>query len=408
MQRTALIAPARRGLQASLVVMTAGILFSIALSSVAFAMAGLCFAALAAGEGRAAFRRSGLEYPMLVWIAAVLLMVAFAQHPASAATSAKRLLLLLLLFFIPAAFGDARSLRMLLLLLAVIAGLQSLVGIVQHLWVGGERLGLFQHYMTGGGMRMLLLLLFLPLLFDPATPRRERAILATAVVLMLVALLLTMTRSSWLGFAAGALLVAVLRYRLLLPVLAAGVVLLFLLAPQQYRDRLGMMFTTQKSELRGEAHGEAVVQSNQARLRMWRTGWRMFLDHPVTGVGDGEMHRMYRRYVPDAIKDEGGHLHNTYIHVLATHGAVGAAALLVLFGAVGLRLWRDWRRHRTGAAGAVLLGAMAAFTGFLVNGMAEYNFGDHEIVLLLWTTVGIAITAGSVGFRWSGTEGVST
>ena len=289
-------------------------------------------------------------------------------------------------------------------MLAVVAGLQSLAGIVQHLWAGGERLGFFQHNMTGGGMRMLLLLLFLPLLFDPATPRRERAILATAAVLMLVALLFTMTRSSWLGFAAGALVVAVLRYRLLLPVLAGGVLLLFLLAPQQYRDRLGMMFTTQKSELRGEAHGEAVVQSNQARLRMWRTGWRMFLDHPVTGVGDGEMHAIYRTYVPDAIKDEGGHLHNTYIHVLATHGAVGAAALLVLFAAVGLRLWRGWRRHRAGPAGAVLLGAFAAFAGFLVNGMAEYNFGDHEIVLLLWTAVGIAFTAANTEFRWTGRE----
>ncbi|MBR9975632.1 MAG: O-antigen ligase family protein [Bacteroidetes bacterium] len=404
MQRSALILPARRGLRLSLAVMIAGILFSIALSSVAFVVVGVCFALLVAGEGRAALRRSGLEYPMLVWAAAVLVMVVFAMYPASSLLSAKRLLLLLIVFILPAAFTDARSLRWLLLVLAITAGLQSLVGIVQHLWAGSERLGLFQHYMTGGGMRMLLLLLFLPLLFDPETPRRERTLLIAAATLMLVALLFTMTRSSWLGFAAGALLIAVLRYRLLLPVLAGGVVLLFLLAPQQYRDRLGMMFTTQKSELRGEAQGEAVVQSNQARLRMWRTGWQMFLEHPVTGVGDGEMHAIYRTYVPDAIKDEGGHLHNTYIHVLATHGVIGAAALLLLLGAVGLRLWRSWRRHRGNAAGTLVLGAIAAFVGFLVNGMAEYNFGDHEIVLLLWTVVGIALTAESVAFRWSDTK----
>ena len=208
MQRAALVAPARQVLRSSLMLMIAGILFSIALSSIAFVLAGLAFAVLAAGVGRAAFRRSGLEYPRPVWIAAVLLMVAVAQYPASAATSAKRLLLLLLLFMIPAAFNDAQSLRRLLLLLAVAAGLQSLAGIVQHLWAGGERLGFFQHYMTGGGMRMLLLLLFLPLLFDRATPRFDRAIFAAAAVLMLVALLFTMTRSSWLGFAAGALHVA--------------------------------------------------------------------------------------------------------------------------------------------------------------------------------------------------------
>ena len=46
--------------------------------------------------------------------------------------------------------------------------------------------------------------------------------------------------------------------------------------------------------------------------------------------------------------------------------------------------------------GVLALACLAAFLGFLVNGFAEYNFGDHEILVLLWTTVGLAVTAGRI------------
>jgi O-antigen ligase len=399
--REAVIRSSRLVLGVSSAVMIAGILFSMALSSIAFAFAGAAFLLLAMLVPRAALRPSGIDIYLLVWITAVLIMVAFAEYPGSALGSARRVLLILVVFIIPAAYPTSRSLRGFLLMLAIAAGVQSLFAIVYHLWSGAERLGVFQHYMTGGGLRMILLLFFLPLLLDGATPRRERSIIAAAVALMLIALVLTMTRSSWLGFAVGAALIAALRYRLLIPALVVALLLVFLVAPRQYRERLSLMFTTQKTELRGESGGEAVVQSNQSRMRMWKTGWRMFLDHPVVGVGDGEMHAMYREYVPDAIKDEGGHLHNTYIHVLATHGAIGLAALLALFGAIAWREWRIARRERANEIGALALGALAAFIGFLTNGMAEYNFGDHEIALLLWTTVGLVNAAVAIGFRWN-------
>jgi O-antigen ligase len=150
------------------------------------------------------------------------------------------------------------------------------------------------------------------------------------------------------------------------------------------------MFTTDSSIVQGSSGDtEAVVGSNRSRIRMIETGWRMFRDYPVCGTGDGEMHAMYREYVPDAIKDEGGHLHNTYVHVLATHGAIGFSAMLALFFGMARMFWSTWKRNKLRDAGIVALGAMAAFAGFLVNGFAEYNFGDHEIVLILWLITGL-------------------
>jgi len=37
------------------------------------------------------------------------------------------------------------------------------------------------------------------------------------------------------------------------------------------------------------------------------------------------------------------------------------------------------------------LGAAAAFIGFLFSGLAEWNFGDQEIITMVWFTLGLNI-----------------
>ncbi|MCZ7556400.1 MAG: O-antigen ligase family protein [Bacteroidia bacterium] len=378
---------------------TGGILFSMALSSIAFGVSVIIFLVMIimawrGGHGASLLRPNGMEWYILAWIAAVLLMVVFARYPGSALGSAKRALLISLVYMLPAMFGSQADVRRFLLLLAGIAGLHSLLSIVLFVIGDAARLGIFQHYMTGGGIRMLLLLLLLPVALDRNTPRTQRIVTAIAMLFILFALVLTQTRSSWLAFGAGAVFLGVIRYRTLLLGLAVLALVFWFAAPAQYQNRITHMFTTDSKLVEGAAGDtEAVVGSNRSRLRMLETGWRMFLDHPITGVGDGEMHALYREYVPDAIKDEGGHLHNTYIHVLATHGVVGGVALLLLFFGLGRCFFRTYVRHRESMPGTIALGAMAAFIGFLVNGLAEYNVGDHEIVLMLWMIVGVTVAA---------------
>lgn len=39
----------------------------------------------------------------------------------------------------------------------------------------------------------------------------------------------------------------------------------------------------------------------------------------------------------------------------------------------------------------VALGSLAAYTGFLVNGLFEWNFGDSEVIMLVWLLTGLAL-----------------
>ena len=69
------------------------------------------------------------------------------------------------------------------------------------------------------------------------------------------------------------------------------------------------------------------------RVAHWSTGWRMFLDQPVLGVGSGGFDEAYRRYALHPFDSPLGHAHNVVLNFGAEAGFGG----MVIFGA--LILW---------------------------------------------------------------------
>ncbi|MBL0175962.1 MAG: O-antigen ligase family protein [Ignavibacteria bacterium] len=389
-------------------VQVAGLFFSIAVSSIAFGVLAACCLGLAITERGNPFTRSGIDWQLLAYLAAVAGMVVFAVYPLDALENSRRVLLIGVLYVLPVVLRDERALLRFILIAAAAAGLQSLIDIAVYYAEAFSRLGFFQHYMTSAGMKMLVLLMVLPLLFWKGATTRDRSILALCSAVTLYGLILTQTRSSWLGLLLAAVFVGIVSYRRILAGLAVLLVAFVLLAPGTYQERMRNMFATRTEQdsvhvaaatQAEQNEGRAVLESNQSRVRMWRTGWRMFLDHPFFGVGDGDMGKVYRAYVPDAGRDEGGHLHSTYVHILASHGGIGFLAMLVLFASIARLEWKRFRADRAGLSGHIALGALAAFIGFAANGVAEYNFGDHEILVLLWTSVGLTLAAAAVAMR---------
>jgi O-antigen ligase len=131
---------------------------------------------------------------------------------------------------------------------------------------------------------------------------------------------------------------------------------------------------------------------------MWHAGYRMFRDHPLTGVGLQDLHPLYLAYRSAGSTEVVGHLHNVFVQIAATMGVIGLVAFAWLYGALlraasaGLAPGRGLaRRLRDEGMGAgVRLGVTAALLGFLVAGLFEWNFGDEELLYLLYTMVGIA------------------
>lgn len=253
------------------------------------------------------------------------------------------------------------------------------------------RISLLQNYMTGGGLLMMTGLAAAAGVL--VLPRgRMRAVLIAALVPILISLLLTMTRGAWLGFIAGAAVILRLRFRRGLILVVAVAALSYALLPGVMKERVGSILDPDCS-------------SNYQRIAMWEKGLELVGENPLFGVGDRDLAE---------VRLEGwttplgwGHLHDNFLMFAVIWGAPGLLLASALLLRAGWLLLGNWRRLTRSTAGADppaadqpyrrvwALAGIGVWTGFMVLGLFDWNFGDAEPSLLLWLVCGIALSAGS-------------
>ncbi|MBT8390376.1 MAG: O-antigen ligase family protein [Ignavibacteriaceae bacterium] len=134
------------------------------------------------------------------------------------------------------------------------------------------------------------------------------------------------------------------------------------------------------------------VQTNFSRLALWRAGWEMFKNNPIFGLGDIDLAKYYLKYKRPIDKEIHGHLHNNYIHFLATLGLFGFLALTFLFVKMFMVMGSHFKATREKPfINSYALGAIAGLASMLTAGLTELNFWDQEITTLVYFTVGLSI-----------------
>jgi O-antigen ligase len=255
------------------------------------------------------------------------------------------------------------------------------IGLVE-LVLGGEAHGTltrahgFVHPVVYGEQMALGLLGTLCLLLRPERrlPRRATALLASLTGL---ALLASQTRMALFGAAAGfaALILRAPRARRwILPavVLTGGAIAAWQVLPTGGRTLTAVLAPYNPNN------------PQQARWALWDAAWRMFRDHPATGVGPSGYRVDFHSYHSEPVdgSDDWGSAHNLYLHQLAERGLLGGAALLVL-------LWVLFRRASAAARGgnAAALWAFASVPAFAVMALTETSFQNEQfaaLLLLIW------------------------
>ena len=204
---------------------------------------------------------------------------------------------------------------------------------------------------------------------EPVLPRRW---LVIAAVVVLPALLVTFSRSSWLGLAAGVGLTALVRYRRLLPLMGAAAVA-FALWPTTQRYALHLL-----SGLRAQDRAAAM------RLGELENAWQIIQAYPWLGIGFGD--------APTMTLYPG--VSNVFLTIAEQAGLIGVAAyvaaLTVALGAATILWWR----HRAAPGADLLLSLLAALAGVLVASMLDHHFARlPHLVALFWGLIGLAVAA---------------
>ncbi len=323
-----------------------------------------------------------LYLPLALYVAASFASALASADPAHGLLEAGDWFPLLTFPLALALFANVRGLtRLAVGALTILALFQSSLGLAQYAVLGYDALekritGTTAHVMTFSGIVLPLSLLFISLTFS----RNGRAIHWAAAALTTATLAITFTRGAWIGWGAGVLAIVALRRIRLIPWLLPIALLALTFSPEPIFARFVSSFDLRQTSVLD-------------RIRMAEAGGEMIRDHPLFGVGPGNVKEVYPLYrKEDAPRFTVPHLHSNPVQIWAERGILALGAWVLL---IAIFLREAIRLRRGGGARPWLDGGIAAAVALTVAGLFEFNFGDTEVLLTMLDTWALTLAVGS-------------
>lgn len=308
---------------------------------------------------------------------------------------------LVILIILPAVVKNEKDVKRLAIAALVICSLSALFAIMQHrdflplyeLYEGsardGRASGLTESPVQLGFDLPVVMMPMVALIFFKGVKRNVRKLLVVLLIIMVIGLYFTLTRSGIYSMLPGlVLIVFLLRGK-------AKRALFFLLVVAA----LGfLIFVNSSSENRyGQGFGEE--SSATGRLVLWQAGLNVALDNPIMGIGHDRFEEASLAYAsviaPELMESMGGvqalglyEAHNDFITVWASFGTVALLVHLWLFFSIFQNFLIAYRHVRTRFLKGFTIGCIGAVAAYIING-ATHNVIDTS--MLLWILAGLSI-----------------
>lgn len=138
-----------------------------------------------------------------------------------------------------------------------------------------------------------------------------------------------------------------------------------------------------------------------SRGYVWYSGWLMFLDHPILGVGPGGFKELYFTYLNRAGYDvlslpdhrRMPWVHNLYLEQLAERGVVGLFGLFTLYTALVAGLIRLWRSPALTREREYVVALVSVSVVFAIAAINELTFQRLWVVIFLFLIAGLIVAA---------------
>ena len=247
--------------------------------------------------------------------------------------------------------------------------------------------GLYGQFVTYAEVLQLIIALALGLFVSLPVKRSWRGILLfLALAGFAFALLLTVTRASWLGCLVSSLIIFALTIPrrtmfiaglMTIPLILTGVFVL------QQKRNVGFL--------------DSKDDSTTWRTVVWREGSRLLVSKPrhlLVGIG---MDSIKRRWPEWGMFDGGripwGHMHSNILQIALERGLSALLLWLAFLWIYARTLWRSFRSgaQRHWIERGILVGALGGLVGFFSSGLVHYNWGDSEVVMVFYAIMGLSL-----------------
>lgn len=230
--------------------------------------------------------------------------------------------------------------------------------------------GTLSTYMTFAGLLMLVGVIALALIMFQKPLQKW---LLCSIGIITSCLLFTLTRQAWLGFLT-ALVFLIFFWRkkilLLIPIiLLVG----YIVSPLPAQQRIKDSFSGKDATF-------------EIRTQLWKGGWEIFKDYPLTGCGFRCVDIVHFQYPdPAGYIEKYRGMHNNYMQLAVDTGILGLTSWLGIWFCFYRFLYQKAiALEKQDSERWVTFGSAAAVLAFLTGGLFESNLYDSEVVMLLY------------------------
>ncbi|MCP4403570.1 MAG: hypothetical protein GY801_40475 [bacterium] len=385
-----------------------------------------------------------LDRPLLAFILLTLLLTPFAVNIGKSFSKLTNLIDLAVFFLFYISIKERPQLQKYVETLLLSMTIGSLYGVLQHFLeidlfrlsqpisflkhINNDlsrpvRISGFSSYMTfGGQLAMILPLIFAYTLYSKE--RRTKILWGSALIINGTALIWTYTRSAWVGSVVAVVVVGYLSRgktfwkQLLIALLILGTSLVLQQSLDYRSAKTGVRITAENSEssspqdtvtadpglIKRMLDSELLrrifsifqTQDNLERLYTWQSSLYMLADHPFAGIGHGnysETCQAYRTRYGDFEFTSDAHAHNAMLQVAVIGGIPSLGVFLWLWFTLFRSSYQCYRQTPADApkSRALALGAFGALIAFFFHGFFEHNFGDSEVLSMLWLLYALSL-----------------
>ena len=367
----------------TLFLFTASSMFSISISQVSAGVGGFFWLLRTHLTDTWKEQRWPLGIPFVLFVLACLIAVVNAYDVNYSYSSLKKLLEFLIFFWVLNCVRDNNLRNSLSLILITSATLAGLFGLYQYwqeflsiqkfsIFITTENRpeGTLSTYMTFAGLLMLAGVIALAkILFQKPTHKW----LLGSIGIITLSLLLNLSRQAWFGFLIALIFLVFFWRKKILLLIPIMLLVIYVASPLSVQQRA-------KSTLSGED------RTFTMRTALWKGGWEIFKDYPLTGCGFRCVDLVNSQYPdPTGYIARFRGMHNNLIQVAVDTGILGVTAWLgIWFYFFRFLYHKAITLEKNANERWVILGSAAAMLAFLAAGFFETNFYDSEVAMLLY------------------------
>lgn len=310
---------------------------------------------------------------MIVYCALSILASFFSVNPGVSLIDSKDLLLFLIIPIVYMGLRQTNEIKRANLALLASAYVSIFYSLFTYVFKAapGERVqGFMGHYMTQAGVMLLFGALALSIFIFSRD--KARFFWGLGFLLSVLILILTSTRSAWIGMIiATSVVLFFFKPKTLIFIPIATALILFL-SPKEVKNRALSIFSTRS-------------YSNAQRLEYLNAGIKIIKEYPIFGTGPNtvEMEFQNPKYGLSEEAKQNVHLHNNILQIAAERGI---PTLLVWF------VFLVWLLisliklvpNKDPTLFPLTVAAIAAFLAHFAAGFFEYNFADAEVAALFF------------------------